>query len=118
MEKLLASAKRNLEEVIAFFGLVEEQRLSQYLFEQTFKLKFAREFVQKQKTVASKILKNAKLANDDPPPLTKLDLDSIKKYNEYDVKLYEFAKDLFKKRIRYFREIECENNNVSDCNLS
>ena len=38
-EALLASAKANLER-LAFFGITSEQAKSQYLFEDTFNLKF------------------------------------------------------------------------------
>ena len=42
---MLASAKTNLERM-AYFGLTEQQRISQYLFEETFNLRFKENFEQ------------------------------------------------------------------------
>jgi heparan sulfate 6-O-sulfotransferase HS6ST1 len=48
----LASAKTNLER-LAYFGLTEEQHLSQYLFQQTFQLEFRVPFQQFNTTHSS-----------------------------------------------------------------
>jgi heparan sulfate 6-O-sulfotransferase HS6ST1 len=48
----LASAKANLER-LAYFGLTEEQHLSQYLFQQTFQLEFRVPFQQFNTTHSS-----------------------------------------------------------------
>jgi heparan sulfate 6-O-sulfotransferase HS6ST1 len=50
--QLLASAKTNLER-LAYFGLTEEQHLSQYLFQQTFQLEFRVPFQQFNTTHSS-----------------------------------------------------------------
>ncbi|MGH0151392.1 UNVERIFIED_CONTAM: hypothetical protein FKN15_020192 [Acipenser sinensis] len=49
---LLESAKKNLRDM-AFFGLTEFQRKTQYLFERTFNLKFIRPFMQYNSTRAA-----------------------------------------------------------------
>jgi hypothetical protein len=51
-QQLLASAKTNLER-LAYFGLTEEQQLSQYLFERTFQLEFKVPFQQFNTTHSS-----------------------------------------------------------------
>jgi len=61
MVKLLKSAKKNLNDKIAYFSLNDEQRLSQWLFEQTFGMEFGNYnegdfpgFYQKSGTVAAR----------------------------------------------------------------
>ncbi|KAJ8933716.1 hypothetical protein NQ314_013846 [Rhamnusium bicolor] len=49
---MLASAKKNLQSM-AFFGLTEYQKISQYIFEETFNLRFAIPFEQNNATVSS-----------------------------------------------------------------
>lgn len=49
---LLESAKKNLRDM-AFFGLTEFQRKTQFLFERTFRLRFIRPFMQYNSTRAA-----------------------------------------------------------------
>ncbi|KAJ8279225.1 hypothetical protein COCON_G00062910 [Conger conger] len=90
---LLESAKKNLRDM-AFFGLTEFQRKTQYLFERTFRLRFIRPFVQYNSTRAGGV-----------------DVDNdtilrIEELNELDVQLYDYAKDLFQQRYQYKRQLD------------
>ncbi|XP_016134427.1 heparan-sulfate 6-O-sulfotransferase 1-B-like [Sinocyclocheilus grahami] len=85
---LLESAKKNLRDM-AFFGLTEFQRKTQYLFERTFHLKFIRPFMQYNSTRAAGI----GLDNDT--------IQRIEELNDLDMKLYDYAKDLFQQRYQY-----------------
>ncbi|KAL7840589.1 hypothetical protein AOLI_G00259120 [Acnodon oligacanthus] len=90
---LLESAKKNLRDM-AFFGLTEFQRKTQYLFERTFRLRFIRPFVQYNSTRAAGV-----------------DLDEgtvrhIEELNELDMRLYDYAKDLFQQRYMYKHMLE------------
>nr|XP_018909230.1 PREDICTED: heparan-sulfate 6-O-sulfotransferase 1-B [Bemisia tabaci] len=80
---LLASAKKNLANM-AFFALTEYQKIGQYVFEETFNLRFAVTFSQHNST-----LSNAVLAT-----LTKDQIEKIRRLNSLDIELYEFAKSL------------------------
>uniref|UniRef100_A0A3B1K8K7 Heparan-sulfate 6-O-sulfotransferase n=1 Tax=Astyanax mexicanus TaxID=7994 RepID=A0A3B1K8K7_ASTMX len=73
---LLESAKKNLRDM-AFFGLTEFQRKTQYLFERTFRLRFIR-------------------------PLSA----RIEELNDLDMQLYDYAWDLFQQRYMYKRQLE------------
>ncbi|KAK6195799.1 hypothetical protein SNE40_001154 [Patella caerulea] len=79
--KMLQSAKKNLQDM-AYFGLTEYQNYSQLLFEETFNVPFIDDFEQKEDTKGSKV---------------KVDsyMERLKERNYLDIKLYEFAKDLF-----------------------
>uniref|UniRef100_A0A3P9I6G0 Heparan-sulfate 6-O-sulfotransferase n=1 Tax=Oryzias latipes TaxID=8090 RepID=A0A3P9I6G0_ORYLA len=90
---LLESAKRNLQGM-AFFGLTEYQRKTQYLFERTFNLEFIAPFTQLNGTRASTV---------DVPPGTQ---QRILELNRWDVKLYEYARDLFLQRFQVTRQQE------------
>lgn len=90
---LLDSAKRNLRGM-AFFGLTEYQRKTQYLFERTFNLEFISPFTQLNGTRASSI---------DVPPDTQ---HIIRQLNRWDVELYEYARDLFLQRFQVTRQQE------------
>lgn len=90
---LLESAKRNLRGM-AFFGLTEYQRKTQYLFERTFNLEFIAPFTQLNGTRASTV---------DVPPETQ---QRILELNRWDVKLYEYARDLFLQRFQVTRQQE------------
>ncbi|XP_018515951.1 heparan-sulfate 6-O-sulfotransferase 2 isoform X1 [Lates calcarifer] len=90
---LLESAKRNLRGM-AFFGLTEYQRKTQYLFERTFKLEFIAPFTQLNGTRASSV---------DVPPETQ---HRIRQLNQWDVELYEYARDLFLQRFQVARQQE------------
>ncbi|XP_061542382.1 heparan-sulfate 6-O-sulfotransferase 2 isoform X1 [Phycodurus eques] len=90
---LLESAKRNLRGM-AFFGLTEYQRKTQYLFERTFSLAFIAPFTQLNGTRASGV---------DVPAETQR---RIRQLNRWDVELYEYARDLFLQRFQFARQRE------------
>ncbi|CAJ1058754.1 heparan-sulfate 6-O-sulfotransferase 2 isoform X2 [Xyrichtys novacula] len=90
---LLESAKRNLLGM-AFFGLTEYQRKTQYLFERTFNLEFIAPFTQLNGTRASSV---------EVPSETE---HRILKLNRWDVDLYEYARDLFLQRFQVARQQE------------
>lgn len=90
---LLESAKRNLRSM-AFFGLTEYQRKTQYLFERTFNLEFIAPFTQLNGTRASSV---------EVPPETQ---HRIRLLNQWDVELYEYARDLFLQRFQVARQQE------------
>uniref|UniRef100_A0A8C4SS46 Heparan-sulfate 6-O-sulfotransferase n=2 Tax=Erpetoichthys calabaricus TaxID=27687 RepID=A0A8C4SS46_ERPCA len=92
-EILLQSAKNNLKNM-AFFGLTEYQRKTQYLFERTFNLKFISPFTQ---------LNSTRAANVDTDELVR---QRIAELNFLDMQLYEFAKDLFLQRFQFTRQKE------------
>ncbi|KAJ8384298.1 hypothetical protein AAFF_G00206550 [Aldrovandia affinis] len=92
-QTLLESAKKNLRDM-AFFGLTEFQRKTQYLFERTFHLRFIRPFMQYNSTRAAGV-----------------DVDNdtilrIEELNELDMQLYDYAKDLFQQRYQYKRQLD------------
>ncbi|XP_077466154.1 heparan-sulfate 6-O-sulfotransferase 2 isoform X2 [Stigmatopora argus] len=90
---LLESAKRNLRGM-AFYGLTEYQRKTQYLFERTFRLAFIAPFTQLNGTRASGL---------DVPTDTQR---RIRQLNRWDVELYEYARDLFLQRFQFARQQE------------
>lgn len=89
---LLASAKRNLASM-AYFGLTEYQKMSQYIFEETFNLRFAIPFEQNNATVSSSTM----------PTLTAEQAAKVAELNALDVELYDFAKQLMFERFRKLR---------------
>ncbi|XP_075382863.1 heparan-sulfate 6-O-sulfotransferase 3 [Mycteria americana] len=96
---LLQSAKNNLKNM-AFFGLTEFQRKTQYLFERTFNLKFISPFTQFNVTRAS----NVDIGEDVR--------QRIEELNFLDVQLYEYAKDLFLQRFQYSKQEEHQKNRL------
>lgn len=90
---LLESAKRNLRNM-AFFGLTEYQRKTQYLFEHTFRLSFIAPFTQ---------LNGTRAASVEVEPETQR---RIRELNQWDVELYEYARDLFLQRFQFARQQE------------
>ena len=88
---LLVSAKANLLNM-AFFGLTEFQRKTQYLFERTFGLRFIRAFTQINSTRAASVGISEKVRW------------RIEGLNALDVELYEYAKELFLRRYQYSRQ--------------
>ncbi|XP_043966306.1 heparan-sulfate 6-O-sulfotransferase 3-B-like [Gambusia affinis] len=88
---LLASAKANLRNM-AFFGLTEFQRKTQYLFERTFGLRFIRAFTQINSTRAASVGISEKVRW------------RIEGLNALDVELYEYAKELFLRRYQESRQ--------------
>ncbi|XP_023243309.1 heparan-sulfate 6-O-sulfotransferase 2-like [Centruroides sculpturatus] len=92
---MLTSAKQNLKKM-AFFGLCEFQKISQYLFESTFHLHFLQSFEQLNETHSSLTMNE----------ISSEDLNKIRKLNYLDVQLYEFAKELLMQRFEYMRKTE------------
>ncbi|XP_072896909.1 heparan-sulfate 6-O-sulfotransferase 1-like [Hemitrygon akajei] len=90
---LLESAKKNLKDM-AFFGLTEFQRKTQYLFERTFNLQFIKPFIQFNSTRASGVETDNET------------IHRIEELNDLDVQLYDYAKDLFQQRFQYKRQLE------------
>ena len=90
---LLDSAKKNLRGM-AFFGLTEFQRKTQYLFERTFNLKFIRPFMQYNSTRAGGV----EVGEDT--------IRRIEELNDLDMQLYDYARDLFQQRYQYKRQLE------------
>uniref|UniRef100_A0A672HZH0 Heparan-sulfate 6-O-sulfotransferase n=1 Tax=Salarias fasciatus TaxID=181472 RepID=A0A672HZH0_SALFA len=88
---LLASAKANLRNM-AFYGLTEFQRKTQYLFERTFGLRFIRAFTQINSTRAASVGISEKVRW------------RIEGLNALDVELYEYAKELFLRRYQHNRQ--------------
>ena len=90
--RMLQSAKDNLQN-FSFFGLTEFQGETQFMFENTFNLRFISDFLQVNTTKRN----------------THLDLSDeimkkIKETNHLDMKLYEFANDLFNLRLKQMKE--------------
>lgn len=90
---LLQSAKNNLKNM-AFFGLTEFQRKTQFLFERTFNLKFISPFTQFNITRASNVEINDGARQ------------RIEELNFLDMQLYEYAKDLFQQRYHHTKQLE------------
>ncbi|TRZ08882.1 hypothetical protein HGM15179_018225 [Zosterops borbonicus] len=90
---LLDSAKENLKQM-AFFGLTEFQRKTQYLFEKTFNMNFISPFMQYNSTKASSV------------EIDKQTQQHIEALNFLDMELYDYAKDLFLQRYQYMRQKE------------
>jgi hypothetical protein len=94
---LLENAKKNLVS-FSFFGLTEYQRLSQYLFEKTFKNKF--KFSQPFSEINERIgLKSLEAVNRDY-------MNEINENNNLDIKLYDFATKIFFDRVAYFKDLD------------
>ncbi|KAK7882500.1 hypothetical protein WMY93_028674 [Mugilogobius chulae] len=90
---LLSSAMSNLKNM-AFYGLTEFQRKTQYLFERTFSLRFISAFTQINSTRAANVA------------LSETVRRRIEELNYLDVQLYEYAKDLFLQRFQFTRQKE------------
>uniref|UniRef100_A0A8C5RT83 Heparan-sulfate 6-O-sulfotransferase n=1 Tax=Laticauda laticaudata TaxID=8630 RepID=A0A8C5RT83_LATLA len=90
---LLDSAKENLKRM-AFFGLTEFQRKTQYLFEKTFSMNFISPFTQYNSTRASSV---------DIEGATQQRIEAL---NFLDTDLYDYAKDLFLQRYQFTRQKE------------
>lgn len=94
-QKVLHSAKHTLLG-LAFFGLTEYQTLSEFLFVKTFgdnKFKLSEPIIEKKDTQASISMKGEAGKY----------IDRIKSNNHLDIQLYEFAKEIFFKRVAYFK---------------
>ena len=92
---LLESAKQNLKKM-AFFGICEMQKISQYLFESTFKLHFLHPFIQLNETHSSLLFNE----------LSQSDFDQIKALNHLDIQLYQFARQLLIKRFEKLKKLD------------
>jgi hypothetical protein len=95
-QKILHSAKHSLLG-LAFFGLAEEQKLSEYLFLKTFgedKFRFSEPIIDIKNTNAEKAI-NGEAGKY---------IERIKSRNNLDIDLYEFAKEIFYKRVAYFQK--------------
>ena len=92
---LLENAKQVLKN-LKFFALNEYQEMSQELFENVFKnqFRFSKKFEQAKNENASKLVEN----------LDKNQIEQIYKLNELDVKLYEYAKEIFFERLKFYRQ--------------
>uniref|UniRef100_A0A8C5AH43 Heparan-sulfate 6-O-sulfotransferase n=1 Tax=Gadus morhua TaxID=8049 RepID=A0A8C5AH43_GADMO len=90
---LLDSAKKNLRDM-AFFGLTEYQRKTQFLFERTFRLRFIHPFMQYNSTRAAGV------------DLDNTTIQRIEELNELDMELYDYARDLFQQRYQFTRQRE------------
>lgn len=84
---LLESAKHNLASM-SYFGLTEHQRISQYIFEETFNLRFAIPFEQNNATVSSLTMST----------LSAEQAAKVSQLNSLDIELYDFAKKLLFER--------------------
>ena len=92
---MLNSAMANLANM-AYFGLTEEQEISQYLFEETFNLRFKTDFDQLNRSDTHS-----------GHSLDKLDdavLEKIRNLNHLDLELYKFATILLKERFDLMKE--------------
>eukprot|EP00111_Clytia_hemisphaerica_P015561 TCONS_00045936-protein len=90
-QRLLSIAKQTISE-IAFFGLLEYPRESQFVFEKTFGLEFDEPF-QLWDTGFAKVYIDG---------VNKELIEKVKKKNSLDVELYKFAKLVFFERYHYF----------------
>ncbi|XP_029677444.1 heparan-sulfate 6-O-sulfotransferase 2 [Formica exsecta] len=90
---MLASAKHNLQ-YMPFFMLTEYQKVGQYTFEETFKMRFAVAFEQHNATLSA-----ATMAT-----LSAEQLDTVRRLNSLDLELYEFAKILAFQRFKRLRD--------------
>ncbi|XP_053657799.1 heparan-sulfate 6-O-sulfotransferase 1 [Anopheles marshallii] len=93
---MLASAKRNLA-AMSYFGLTEYQKISQYIFEETFNLRFAIPFEQHNTTVSTVTMNS----------LTPSQRARIDQLNALDLELYAFAKKLMFQR---FERLKAKDN--------
>uniref|UniRef100_A0A5S6QVJ5 Heparan-sulfate 6-O-sulfotransferase n=1 Tax=Trichuris muris TaxID=70415 RepID=A0A5S6QVJ5_TRIMR len=86
---LVRSAKENLMKM-AFFGLQEEMRKSQYLFEKTFGLRFNKPMVDMEPQTS-------------PDEVSPEDRQRIADFNQLDMEIYHFAKEVFLRRFELAR---------------
>lgn len=104
---LLESAKYNLKR-LAYFGLLEYQKISQFVFESTFNVSFEHSFLQLNQTHASQIKTDPKT------------VQLIQQLNSLDMELYAYARKLLFKRFEQsrkannFEEFESSKRNSLD----
>jgi len=99
-EILLASAKSNLEK-LAYFGTTEDQFASQYMFEETFNLRFRRIFEQYNETHSTEAQEGL------GPEI----IEKIRGINHLDRELYEYAKQLQADR---FKQMKAGDPNLTE----
>ncbi|KAI8772427.1 heparan-sulfate 6-O-sulfotransferase 2 [Biomphalaria glabrata] len=85
-EIMLKSAKENLLN-FSFFGILEEQEKTQFLFENTFGIRFIESLKPKPITHVSQL------------NITRAMHDAVVDKTRLDIQLYQFAKDLFLQRV-------------------
>lgn len=93
--RLLESAKHTLLR-LSFFGMAEYQTQSEFLFLKTLddnRFRFSEPIKDKKDTLAAISMKGEAGKH----------IDRIKAINHLDIQLYEFAKDIFFKRVAYFQ---------------
>ena len=90
---MLASAKTNLRQM-AFFGLTEDQPRSQYMFERLFGLRFLTSFAAYNKTHAESALLGLRPGQ----------LEEVRRRNQLDLELYEYAQQLLQERFERVRD--------------
>ncbi|RUS73939.1 hypothetical protein EGW08_018296 [Elysia chlorotica] len=83
---MVESAKENLLD-FAFFGILEEQAKSQFLFEHTLGIRFIKSLDQREDTHVAKL------------NMTKEMVDLVRRTNQQDIELYRFARELFHQRV-------------------
>jgi heparan sulfate 6-O-sulfotransferase HS6ST1 len=88
---MVASAKTNLERM-AYFGLTEQQKISQYLFEETFNLRFKENFEQ-----LSAVDTHSGATQDRLGPEV---IAKIEQLNHLDAELHRFATKLLQDRFQ------------------
>ena len=91
---LFKSAVANLK-AMPYFALMEQPSESQFLFEKTFKLRFIKDWGLYDTGYAKEYLKN----------LSRTDILKVERVNNLDMKLYEFAKKLFKGRLNVVKRL-------------
>ncbi|CAK9293731.1 unnamed protein product [Gordionus sp. m RMFG-2023] len=109
---LLNSAKKNLRDNLAFFGLLEHLPETQYLIGKMLGIHFKTSFDSARENYSrkNKRLTLKKLTYD--YKLSNATLRKIARVNYLDIELYRFAKKLFFERIEYFKKgIEREREN-------
>jgi len=105
---MLESAKKNLQNNFAFFGIKERMNESQILFENIFNVKFVFFFNFKFKNILtflrfSDSLSNWNLSKSSDIFVSADQIAQIKQKNQLDLELYSFANKLFDKRIEEFK---------------
>lgn len=80
-----------LSTAMSFFGLTEYQKISQYIFEETFNLRFAIPFEQHNSTLSMQTYET----------LTDAQKKKIRDINALDIELYDFAKELMFQRYAF-----------------
>jgi len=92
---MLNSAKSNLERM-SYFGMTEEQQISQYLFEETFNLEFKISFKQYNQSDTHSGASKDKLDSKT--------IEKIRALNYLDEELHKFAHQLLKSRFENMKE--------------